>query len=60
VSGSREPSVSAGFNTARIWDAATAKQITVLRGREDIVTSAAFSRDGARIVTASWDHTARI
>ena len=47
-------------NTARIWDAATGKEITVLRGHEDAVSSAAFSPDGSRIVTASWDKTARI
>jgi WD40 repeat protein len=46
--------------TARIWDAATAKDIAVLRGHENIVTSAAFSPDGKRIVTASVDRTARI
>jgi len=33
--------------TARICDAATAKQIAVLRGHHDLVTSAAFSPDGA-------------
>jgi hypothetical protein len=42
----------------RIWDAATAKQIAVLRGYVQI--SAAFSPDGSRIVTASFDQTARI
>ena len=46
--------------TARIWDAATAKEIAVLRGHDDVVNSAAFSPDGSRIVTASWDKTARI
>ena len=46
--------------TARIWDAATAKEIAVLRGHESSVTSAAFSPDGSRIVTASEDKTARI
>ena len=46
--------------TARIWDAATGKQIAVLRGHENPVLSAAFSPDGARIVTASGDKTARI
>ena len=40
--------------------AATAKEIAVLRGHESLVTSAAFSPDGARIVTASGDKTARI
>ena len=32
----------------------------VLRGHDNEVTSAAFSPDGSRIVTASWDKTARI
>jgi WD40 repeat protein len=47
-------------DTARIWDAASAKEIAVLRGHEHEVTSAAFSPDGARIVTATRDKTARI
>src|SRR5690349_18278358 len=46
--------------TARIWDAASAKEIAVLRGHDDSVRSAAFSPDGSRIVTASDDKTARI
>jgi WD40 repeat protein len=46
--------------TARIWDAASAKEIAVLRGHEWTVFSAAFSPDGSRIVTASGDKTARI
>jgi WD40 repeat protein len=46
--------------TARIWDAATAKEIAVLRGHENFVKSAAFSPDGTRIVTVSGDKTARI
>jgi WD40 repeat protein len=46
--------------TTRIWDAASAKEIAVLRGHTGSVTSAAFSPDGSRIVTASQDKTARI
>src|SRR5207344_780100 len=48
--------------TARIWDAATAKEIAVLRGQDQDhwANSAAFSPDGSRIVTASYDKTARI
>jgi WD40 repeat protein len=44
----------------RIWDAVTGKEIVVLRGHGWAVNSAAFSPDGARIVTASGDRTARI
>src|SRR5262249_2591524 len=42
------------------FDAASAKEIGVLRGHESLVHSAAFSPDGSRIVTASYDGTARI
>jgi WD40 repeat protein len=45
---------------ARIWDAATAREIAVLRGHTSVVQSAAFSRDSLRIITTSWDKTARI
>ena len=35
-------------------------EIAVLRGHDELVYSAAFSPDGSRIVTASFDKTARI
>ena len=57
--GSRIVTASAD-NTARIWDAETAKEIAVLRGHQDALFSAAFSPDGSRIVTASVDKTARM
>jgi WD40 repeat protein len=43
-----------------VWDAATAKEIAVLRGHDREVTSAVFSPDGKRIVTASEDKTGRV
>jgi hypothetical protein len=46
--------------TASIWDAETGAEIAVLKGHEDEVTSAAFTPDGKRIVTASGDGTARL
>jgi WD40 repeat protein len=51
---------ASGDKTARIWDAATAKEIALLRGHDDDVNSAAFSPDGSRIVSASKDGTGRI
>jgi WD40 repeat protein len=47
-------------NTARVWEAATGRELAVLRGHEGRVTSAAFSPDGRYIVTASADGTAHI
>jgi WD40 repeat protein len=47
-------------NTARVWDAASGRQIGVLRGHEGQVRSAAYSPHGEHIVTAAWDGTARI
>jgi DNA-binding beta-propeller fold protein YncE len=47
-------------NTARLWDAATGKEIRVFKGHEGGVWSVAFSRDGARVLTGSVDATARL
>jgi hypothetical protein len=38
-----------------VWDAATGAEIAVVRRHEDVVPSAVFSPDGARIVTWSGD-----
>ena len=46
--------------SARIWDAATGKEIAVLHGHQSCVKSAAFSPDALHVVTASYDKTARI
>jgi WD40 repeat protein len=43
-----------------VWDARSAREVAVLRGHENWVVYAAFSPDGARVVTASRDKTARI
>jgi WD domain, G-beta repeat len=46
--------------TARVWDAATGKQIGEPMKHEGEVNSAQFSPDGQRVVTASSDKTARV
>ena len=46
-------------NTARVWDAATGKQIFVLN-HDDWVSNVVFSPDGKYVATASWDNTARL
>ena len=47
-------------NTARVWDAETGKELTLLKGRTDWVQSALFSGDGRRVVTWSDDNTTRV
>jgi WD40 repeat protein len=44
----------------RIWDAATGKELGEPLRHPDVVIAAAFSPDGARIVTASTDGSARV
>ena len=39
---------------------ATGRELLTLKGHSDIVRSVAFSPDGLRIVTGSWDKTARV
>jgi WD40 repeat protein len=46
--------------TARIWDAASGREIAILRGHDNWVVHAAFSPDGSRAITASRDKTARV
>ena len=51
---------TSGDSTAQ-FDAATGAPIgEPLTGHDNIVEDAAFSPDGKRIVTASWDMTARV
>ncbi|MDR3403246.1 MAG: protein kinase [Chthoniobacter sp.] len=49
-----------GDKTARIWDAASGKELGEPMRHESSVYSASFSPDGARIVTASADKTMRL
>ena len=51
--------VSVGL--VRVWDLrASPPSFVALEGHQDDVESAAFSPDGAHVVTASWDTTARV
>ena len=49
-----------GDKTARLWEVASGREIAVLRGHEDAVSSVAFSPDGRTVVTGSGDKTARL
>jgi WD40 repeat protein len=58
LDGTRVAAFSDG--TARIWRADGQGEPRVLQAHENAVQSAAFSSDGARMVTASQDRTARV
>ncbi|MFJ8078164.1 WD40 repeat domain-containing protein [Streptomyces sp. NPDC096176] len=46
--------------TVRVWSAATFEEVGVVGVHQDKVTSVAWSRDSARLLTASFDGTARV
>ncbi len=47
-------------NTAKVWDAATGKELLSLAGRRGIVFSVAWSPDGKRLATGSVDKTVQV
>jgi WD40 repeat protein len=47
-------------NTARLWDAATGKQLQLFAGHSGWVRSVAISPDGHTVLTGSSDKTARL
>jgi WD40 repeat protein len=50
---------AAGFS-ATIWDTENGRQIAIIKGHSDTITSIAFNVDGKRVVTACRDRTTRI
>ncbi|GAB4430412.1 MAG: hypothetical protein Kow0031_11260 [Anaerolineae bacterium] len=46
--------------TARLWDAASGRQLQEFRGHEDEVNSVAFAPDGRTVLTGSADRSARL
>jgi WD40 repeat protein len=52
--------LTGGGPTAKLWDARSGRQLLVLNGDSKGVSSAAFSPDGHRIVTAGADGSAKL
>jgi len=46
--------------TARLWDPATGRLVSTLKGHSGSVTTASFSSDGSKVLTASDDWTAHL
>jgi len=51
---------SAGNDGVRLWNIETGEFLTVLSGHTDWVDSVAFSSDGKRLATGSFDRLVRI
>jgi WD40 repeat protein/serine/threonine protein kinase len=65
VTAGGRPNLNFGVNLGAygevcVWDAETGKLLLALKGHANIVYSVAFSPDGTRIVSGSWDGTVRI
>jgi len=46
--------------TARVWEAESRRALATLTRHQGMVSAAAFSPDGKRVVTASADQTAQV
>jgi WD40 repeat protein len=60
AAGSGLPPPRKADTTVPIWDVETGEMLMVLRGHDDVVNGVAFSPDGSRLATASYDETVRV
>src|SRR5262249_13704048 len=48
------------WGEVKVWDAQTGKEVLALKGHTGTVSSVAFSPDGERIASGSYDQTVRV
>lgn len=58
ASGNLNPGTAPGL--AHLWDIQSGAPLLTLEGHTDTVEAIAFSPDGSRVLTGSWDDTARL
>ena len=52
--------LTGGEGVLKIWDIKTGKELLTLAGHTGAVAAVAFSPDGKRIATGSYDRTAKV
>ncbi len=50
----------AAIGEVKVWDAQTGQELLTLKGHTDGVKSVAYSPDGIRLASASWDKAERV
>jgi WD40 repeat protein len=52
--------VSGAAGSLKVWELRSGRRVLTLRGHTDDITSAVYTADGRRIVTAGWDRTIKL
>ena len=44
----------------KVWDATSGQETLTLKGHTSVIESVAFSADGKRLASGSWDQTVKV